>query len=210
MAEATRGRIVASARTLFARHGIDRVTIAAVAARASVATPTVYALFKSKEGLLQAIMRESLFGQPFAIARKVMDGVDDAVAQIALTANIARAIYESESSDLGLIRGASAFSPTLRRIEAEFETLRFAMQEARVAALFAQGKARPQLDIDQARRILWMYTSRDVYRMLVAESGWTAQAYQDWLARTLLEALVKDQAKQLRRFGKSSSGLQVE
>ena len=44
--------------------------------------------------------------------------------------------------------------------------------------------------LDDARRILWMYTSRDVYRMLVHESGWSPDRYQEWLARTLLDALV--------------------
>jgi hypothetical protein len=42
---------------------------------------------------------------------------------------------------------------------------------------------------DEARQILWMYTSRDVYRMLVLESGWTPDRYQDWLSDTLVNAL---------------------
>ncbi len=35
-----------------------------------------------------------------------------------------------------------------------------------------------------------MYTSRDVYRMLVTEGGWTPSAYESWLADTLRQALV--------------------
>jgi hypothetical protein len=35
-----------------------------------------------------------------------------------------------------------------------------------------------------------MYTSRDVYRMLVHEGGWSPDRYQEWLSRTLLDALV--------------------
>ena len=37
-----------------------------------------------------------------------------------------------------------------------------------------------------------MYTSRDVYRMLVHDGGWPPDRYQEWLSRTLLEALVAD------------------
>lgn len=42
----------------------------------------------------------------------------------------------------------------------------------------------------EARRILWMYTSCDVYRMLVREGGWTPDQYQAWLSDTLVKALV--------------------
>jgi hypothetical protein len=41
-----------------------------------------------------------------------------------------------------------------------------------------------------ARRLMWMYTSRDVYRMLVQESGWTPDRYEAWLSQTLLDTLV--------------------
>jgi AcrR family transcriptional regulator len=160
-AEATQVRILAAARVLFARHGIDTVTVARIAQKARVATSTV-----------------------------LMDGVDDAARLVALTAQVARAIYESESNDLGLIRGASAFSPALRRIEAQFEDLRFQMQEERLKLLFAQRKAKHGLDLATARRLMWMYTSRDVYRMLVQQGHWTPAQYEAWLSSTLFEALV--------------------
>jgi len=37
-----------------------------------------------------------------------------------------------------------------------------------------------------AGRIVWMYTSRDVYRMLVHDGGWAPDRYQQWLSRTLV------------------------
>ena len=116
--------------------------------------------------------------------------VTDPVRLIALSAHVGRAIYDGESADLGLLRGSSAFSPALRKLEQEFEKIRFEMQEERVRRLFDQGRQRPGLVFDEARRILWMYTSREVYRMLVRESGWSPDRYQEWLSQTLLEALV--------------------
>jgi AcrR family transcriptional regulator len=189
-ADATRDRVLNAARKLFVRHGIDRVTIAQIATRAHVAVPTVYALYKSKEGILRALMRAALFGQRFQTATAMLAGVTDPVRLIALTASVARAVYEAESSELGLIRGASAFSPALRKLEQEFETIRFELQEERVKLLFAQSRQAQGLRFDEARRILWMYTSRDVYRMLVHEGGWTPDRYQQWLSDTLVTALV--------------------
>lgn len=190
-ADARRLRVLKTARALFSRHGIDDVTIAQIAEKAGVSAPTVYALFKSKDGILQSIMRDALFGPHFQAARKLMDNVNDGAQLVALTAKVARAIYESESQELGLMRGASAFSPALRRIEQQFEDMRYDMQEARLRLLFDQRKAKAGLDLKTARRIMWMYTSREIYRMLVHDGGWTAQAYEQWLEKTLCEALVK-------------------
>lgn len=191
----TRTRVLDSARKLFARRGIDGVTIAEIAERAGVAAPTVYALFKSKEGILRALMEAAIFGPRFEEARARLDGVNDPVRLIALSAHVARAIYESESAELGLLRGASAFSPALRRLEQEFETIRYEMQEERVRLLFAQARQRKGLELNAARRILWMYTSRDVYRMLVQDGGWTPDQYQRWLSEMLLNALVAAEAR---------------
>jgi AcrR family transcriptional regulator len=191
-AEDTQRRILAAARALFGRKGIDRVTIADIGKRADVAASTVYAIYKSKDGILRALMEQALFGSAFQSAQQLLRGVDDPVELIALTSQVARAIYESEDSDLGLVRHASGFSPALRKLEREFERLRYDMQEERVRRLFQAGKARRGLTIDKARQILWMYTSRDVYRMLVQDSGWTPEQYQDWLSKTLLHTLVGD------------------
>lgn len=190
-AQATRDRVLKAARTLFVRQGIDRVTVAAIAAKAGVAVSTVYALYRSKEGLLRELMRQAVFGQRYAAAQAQLTGVTDPVRLIALTATVARAIYDGESAELGLLRGVSAFSPALRKLEQEFESMRFQMQEPRVQLLFAHARQRKGLDLDEARRILWMYTSRDVYRMLVHEGGWSPDRYEAWLAATLVTALVE-------------------
>lgn len=194
-AEATKTRVLNAARSLFILHGIDKVTIAQIAEKAKVAGSTIYALYKSKEGLLRALMRAALFGPRFQAAQAQLAGISDPVRLIALSANVARAIYESESAELGLMRGTSAFSPALRKLEEEFEKIRFDMQEERMKALFAGKKAKSGLDYATARRLLWMYTSRDIYRMLVHESGWTPDQYQAWLSDTLVATLVNSKTR---------------
>lgn len=189
-AEETRARILDAALVLFGESGVDKVTVAQIGERAQVAASTVYAVFKSKAGILRALMERALFGDRFRSAQAILAGVSDPVELIGLTAEVACAIYESEDRDLGLLRNISGFSPLLRDIEQEFETLRYQMQEPRVQALFAAGRARSGLSLDEARRLLWMYTSRDIYRMLVCDGGWPVERYRHWLAQTLVEALV--------------------
>ena len=186
----TRQRILDAAVSLMGRKGVAKVKIADIAETAGVATSTVYAGFKSKEGLLRALMQEALFGGAFRSAQQLLDEAEGPVRLIALTSQVARAIYDSESRNLGLLRHASGFTPELRKIEQEFEQIRYDMQEKPLALLYEAGCARPGLPLAEARRILWMYTSRDVYRMLVSEGGWSGERYQDWLSETLLDALV--------------------
>ena len=201
-ADATRDRVLDAAKKLFMRHGIDGTTIAEIAKKAGVAVPTVYALYKSKEGMLRALMQSALFGPRFQKARAKLDGVTDPVKLVALSAQVARAIYESESAELGLIRGSSAFSPALRKLEQEFEAIRFEMQQERVRLLFAHGKHRRGLTLKEARRILWTFTSRDLYRMLVHAGGWTPDEYQQWLSDFILSALVNPEA--VKEYANSS------
>lgn len=201
-AEATRARILQASKTLFADRGIDRVTVEQIAKKAGVSASTVFALYKSKAGILRELIRSALFGQRFQVALARLKGETDPITLIALTADVARAIYEAESSQLGLIRGVSAFSPALGKLEKEFENLRFQMQKERVKLLFAQSKQRKELTLDEARRIMWMYTSRDVYRLLVHEGGWTPNRYQKWLSSTLVNALVNP-ASRNRRHSRS-------
>ena len=194
-ADATKARVLRAAKTLFVGGGIDRVTIAQIAKKAEVSASTVFALYKSKEGILRGLIKSALFGRGFQVAIARLKGETDSLRLIALTANVARAIYEAESSELGLIRGVSAFSPALSKLEKEFEELRFSMQKERVELLFKQRKQRKGLTLDEARRILWMYTSREVYRLLVLEAGWTSDRYEEWLSDTLLGALTEGSAK---------------
>jgi hypothetical protein len=59
-----------------------------------------------------------------------------------------------------------------------------------ITSLGEAGRLRPELDHAAARDVFWMFTGRDVYRMLVRERGWSSQKYQDWLADTLVRALL--------------------
>ena len=185
----TRRRVLDAGRFLFTRKGIDATTIAQIAARAGVSEATVYATVKSKSGLLHALLQEAMFGPRFKDAQKKLEGVSDPVERIALTAQVARAIYEGESTELGVLVKSSAFSPELRKVQQAFESLRREMQQERIQALFKAGRARRGLTRELAATLLWLYTAREIYHKLVLESGWTPERYQAWLEKTLLEAL---------------------
>jgi len=188
-AERTRSKVLEAGRFLFSRKGIDATTIAQIAERAGVSEPTVYATMKSKAGLLHALMHDAMFGPRFKQARQRLDGVLDPVQRVAMTAQVARAIYEGESAELSLLLKSAAFSPELRKTQQSFEVLRLQMQQERVDNLYATGRSKKGLKKEAAATLMWMYTSREVYHKLVVESAWTPDQYQAWLERTLIETL---------------------
>jgi AcrR family transcriptional regulator len=193
-AQATRKRILKVARRLFSRSGVDAVSIDAIASGASVSASTVYTLFKSKAGILRDLLHLAIFSEGYKQASSRLEGVREPTQVVAVTAAIARTIYENEAREIGLLRGVAMFSPELKKIENEFETARLRLQEARIDLLFELKAIRRGIQKDRARHLMWMYTSRDVYRMLVSESGWSADEYQAWLAEQLQLALLRPKA----------------
>ncbi len=75
-ADDTRRRIVEAARQLLQTEGYDGMTIEAIARRAEVSAPSVYAIFKSKTGLLIALLDQSMFGADYEeVARRAQRSI---------------------------------------------------------------------------------------------------------------------------------------
>jgi hypothetical protein len=74
-------------------------------------------------------------------------------------------------------------------VETEFEQIRYQLQEKRAKLLTKTFPSAKALGLVKVRDIMWMYTGRDIYRMLVLERGWSSDEYEDWLANTLISSL---------------------
>jgi AcrR family transcriptional regulator len=79
----TRRRIVVAARGLIARGGYAEAQVAAVAARAGVATGTVYRHFPSKADLFAEVFREASQHEVDAVAATARESRDGAAGRIA-------------------------------------------------------------------------------------------------------------------------------
>jgi AcrR family transcriptional regulator len=189
-ASGTRQRILNAAKELFSTRGVEKVTIGAIASAAGVSAPTLYALFQSKTGILKAVVERSFFNARYAETAKRAEKARDPEEILRITASISRVILDTERDEIGLMRGVSALSPEMKAIETELEAVRFTLQEARAKLLVKSVPAARQLGLARVRDILWMYTGRDVYRMLVLERGWSSDEYESWLAKALIKELM--------------------
>jgi AcrR family transcriptional regulator len=186
----TRRRIVDATRQLLQSEGYDGMTIEAIAQRAEVSPQSVYAIFRSKTGILTELLDQSTFGDEYEEAVRQALSARDPETRLRLAARIARQIHEPLSAAFDLLRGAGVVAPELAKLEQEREGLRYERQEKMIISLREAGRLRPGFNHRTARDIFWMLTGRDVYRMLVRERGWSPQKYQDWLADTLVQSLL--------------------
>jgi AcrR family transcriptional regulator len=186
----TRRRIVEAARRLLLSEGYAGMTVEAIAQRAEVSAQSVYAIFKSKTGILTEMLDQVSFGADYGDAVQQARSTSDPETRLRLAARIARQIHDAQSVAFDLLRGAGVVAPELAKLELQRECQRYERQEDTIVFLHEAGRLRPELNQGTARDIFWMFTSRDAYRMLVRERGWSPQKYQDWLAGTLVHSLL--------------------
>jgi AcrR family transcriptional regulator len=190
-ADDTRRRILEATRHLLETEGYAGMTIEAIARRAEVSAQSVYAIFKSKTGILMELLDQSMFGADYEEAVKQALSADDPEDRLRFVARIARQIHDAESATVDVLHGARVLAPELAKLEQSGETLRYKRQKDMVLLLRDSGRLRPDLDFKAARDVLWMFTGAEVYRMLVRERGWSPQKYETWLGETLDRALLK-------------------
>ena len=180
-ASETRQRIAEAARRLLEETGYAGMTIPAVAKAAGVAVPTVYAIFGSKKGIVSELLDAARFGEAYRVLLAQAKAVTDPLELLAFPPRFARQIYEAEIPVENLLRGAGMVAPELAAVEDERDCQRYDSQVMVIDRLEQAKLLRGGLSRDTARAVLWSLTSREMYRMLVRERGWSGDQYETWL-----------------------------
>jgi AcrR family transcriptional regulator len=180
---ATRKLIVDTARDLFLEQGYVATTIETIAAQAGVAVSTVYAVFGSKRGILQAI-REAWHeesGQRDIYRRALEES--DAERRLELAAQATRRQWTTSRSMIAIYQGAAAAD---QDAAAELE-LALAGRRAGLNEFIQKTlpMLRPGLDAARTADIFRALTHMEVYEELVQIAGWTPEEYEAWLAAVL-------------------------
>lgn len=188
----TRSRILIAAKILFESTGFESVTIEKIAQEADVSVPTIYSLFQSKRGILRALMDEALPNDQFT--ELVQQSIEEKSPKdrLRISAKIAREMYDAEKTQMDVFRGAAVLAPEFKELEKEKEMRRYTRQEVTIKAMKKEKSLGKGLSISKARDILWAFTGRDLYRMLVIEQGWTSENYEKWLAQLLISSLTDE------------------
>lgn len=186
----TRMRILGVAKNLFESEGFEHVTIEKIAQAAGVSIPTIYSLFQSKRGILRALMDEAFPRDQFDVLVEKSIQEKSPIMRLHFSAKIARQMYDAEKTQMDIFRGAAVLAPEFKELEKEREMRRYDRQQVTIKAMAEEQSLATGLSVKKGRDILWAFTGRDLYRMLVIEQGWTSDEYEKWLAQMLATSLI--------------------
>lgn len=187
-ARETRRAVLTAAAELFVEQGWAATTMAQIADRAGVTTPTVHAVGAKVELLAQA--RDLVMAgddEPVAVADRAtflraLDAPTAGQAVDLLAAHITGVLSRYAGLE-AVLHQASGTDPRCRELWERSE------QERRRGAALAidglRGRWALALPRNRAVDVLWALMAGEPYRRLVGDRGWSAAAYTRWLAATL-------------------------
>ena len=189
-AAATRRDILEAAQQLFERQGFAATKMAEIASEAGVALKTVYAAFETKSGVLRALWHTLLRGDeddvPVMAREWYLEVLNepDPQRQLRLNARNARAVKQRIAPLLDVIRHAAPLDAETAALWGRIQSDFYENQGAIVTSLSERGALAPGLDVARASDILWTLNHPDLWQLLVAQRGWTAEQWEQWFADT--------------------------
>jgi AcrR family transcriptional regulator len=194
-ARETRRRILAAALELFVTNGYAASTIQALADRAGVAVQTVYAVFGNKRELLRQLIESTITGddEPVPITEraeaKTVAAEPDARRRAERDAAFSRSITERVAPIVRIASEAAASDPELA---AMMEMVKAARREEMIAsARIVAGPDGLRVSEKEAAATLYVLYSPQVADMLMGDYGWSPKRYEKWLARMILQTVVR-------------------
>ena len=192
-----------AAQAQFVERGFAGTTLASIAERAGVVVETIYRSFDGKSGLFRAAVEDAvadggtLAGSDppdSAALRPHFEAIlaaTDPREQLRLYANVQPGIQARIGPLMRVLVEASAIDPAVQQVSEQLQTqLLDAM--GRMAHLLArQDAVRDDLNVEEARDVLFALNSHPVYDTLVTRRGWTQERYRDWLADALIRLLLR-------------------
>lgn len=185
----TRLRIKTAALQLFGSRGFTSTTIADIAAASGVSAQTVYATFKSKGGIVKAMLAELEDNADAAHWRARVQQADTPTEMLTAFAHWTAVLFST--SRVSLQASWEAISdPTLIELQQEGDRHRRAGVGALVGRLATSGSLRDELTEERAADRMWMLTGLELYLSATTGCGWTDEEYAAWLAGLLCQQLL--------------------
>jgi AcrR family transcriptional regulator len=189
-AAATRRVILESAQRLFESRGFAATKMAEIASEAGVALKTVYSAFETKSGVLRALWHMLLRGDeddvPVMAREWYLETLNepDPERQLRLNARNARAVKQRIAPLLEVIRHAAPLDAETAALWERIQSDFYENQGAIVQSLSDRGALAPGLGVARGSDILWTLNHPDLWQLLVAQRGWTAEQWEQWFADT--------------------------
>jgi AcrR family transcriptional regulator len=195
-ARRTRRAIVTAARDLFLARGYAATTIDGIAAAAHVSRRTVFNSVGGKAALLKLAFDWAIVGDDEPVALADRPGVKAIVAEPDPRQALLRWVRASteiatRTAPLGEVLTAAAdIDPAAAKQLAEWNQNRMAGAAGFIRYLASLDGLAAGLTEQRAAELCWALTDGHLYRLLVAQRGWSTTDFSRWLSSSLAAVLL--------------------
>jgi len=195
-ARETRAAILGAGQRRFEQHGYAQTTMAAVAADAGVAVETVYKAFGNKPGLVKALFDVAVVGDDEPIPMMQRASVLRNMAEPDPRRKLES--YGHHVAEVGprtgplllLIRDAASHDAGAAELWDQLQVERLTGMTYFAQHLDEGGHLRSTVSREEARDVLWVHNSVELWDLLVRSRGWSHQRFGDWVGHQLVAALL--------------------
>lgn len=188
-AQATRERVAGAARRLFAERGYVGTTLDAIGKAAGVAVPTVYKAFGNKKAILDEIRRVWIRDSEVRPLLAEAMAENDVRRRVELAARWHRQQLERGYDVITIYQEASRADPSIAEIWSQ--ALRGREREKRRFIEALADHLSHRLTVKTATDIYVSLERPEIYAELVFDRGWSPEEYEEWLATTLKQQLLR-------------------
>lgn len=186
-AEATKDRVAAAARGLFAERGFAGTTITAISQAAGVPAQTIYSAFGTKARILARVSEVWMRETGTRASAEAYFEEPDAGRRLRLFAALNRQQLDAGADVLAIYRDAARSDPSMA---AALDALMLA-REREIAKLLAsvESDLRAGLSVADAVAITLALCVDAAYTTL-RDAGWDGARYEQWLGDLLVSQLL--------------------
>lgn len=186
-AEATKDRVAAAARSLFAERGFAGTTITAISQAAGVPAQTIYSAFGTKARILARVSEVWMRETGTRASAEAYFEEQDAGRRLRLFAGLNRQQLDAGADVLAIYRDAARSDPSMA---AALDALMLA-REREIAKLLAsvESDLRAGLSVADALAITLALCVDAAYTTL-RDAGWDGARYEQWLGDLLVSQLL--------------------
>lgn len=97
-----------------------------------------------------------------------------------------------------LIRDAATTDADLAHVWEQLNHDRLARMAVHATRLHDEGDLRPERSVEEARDVLWVYSSPELYDLLVLRQGWDREQFGQWVGDAYVAALLPSRVPENR------------
>jgi len=191
-AEERREATLQAAAESFLRDGYAATTVDRIAESAGVSAATIYKTYGGKAGLVRTLCERALAGEGPTPAEERSDALRSRAAPREILEGWGRLLAEvaPRVAPLLLVLRQARADPDAAALDDALDAARLTRMDENAAALVAAGRLRDGVSQQQARDVLWLSTSPELYDLLVDQRGWTMEAFSRFVTELMAGALL--------------------